>query len=68
MVPGKNGIAVGNQQFTVRNLTVNNAVVGEYSVCSLPTVLLTSYKGIAAPWNWGMDLDTVFSMTCLRLW
>ncbi|KAF9229792.1 glycoside hydrolase family 55 protein [Gyrodon lividus] len=24
---GKNGIAVGNQQFTVRNLTVNNAVV-----------------------------------------
>ncbi|KAF8446401.1 exo-beta-1,3-glucanase [Boletus edulis BED1] len=25
---GKNGISVGNQQFTVRNITVNNAVVG----------------------------------------
>ncbi|KAI9566967.1 glycoside hydrolase family 55 protein, partial [Boletus coccyginus] len=28
MGAGKNGIAVGNQQFTVRNLTVNNAIVG----------------------------------------
>ena len=26
---GKIGIQVGNQQFTVRNLTVNNADVGE---------------------------------------
>ncbi|KAH7925008.1 glycoside hydrolase family 55 protein [Leucogyrophana mollusca] len=26
---GKSGITVGNQQFTVRNLTVNDAVVGE---------------------------------------
>lgn len=27
---GKIGIQVGNQQLTVRNLTVNNAVVGEW--------------------------------------
>lgn len=26
---GKIGIEVGNQQFTVRNLTVNNAVTGK---------------------------------------
>lgn len=26
---GKIGIQVGNQQFTVRNLTVNNANIGE---------------------------------------
>ncbi|KAG8220202.1 glycoside hydrolase family 55 protein [Butyriboletus roseoflavus] len=31
---GKNGISVGNQQFTVRNLTVNNAVVGINAVWS----------------------------------
>jgi hypothetical protein len=30
-LPGKYGIQVGNQQFTVRNLTVNNAAVGLFS-------------------------------------
>ena len=29
--PGKFGIQVGNQQFTVRNLTVNNAAIGSFS-------------------------------------
>lgn len=38
MVAGKNGISVGNQQFTVRNLTVNNAVVGAYTIHNLSTL------------------------------
>ena len=29
---GKIGIMVGNQQFTIRNLTVNNAETGEWKV------------------------------------
>ncbi|OSX66163.1 glycoside hydrolase family 55 protein [Postia placenta MAD-698-R-SB12] len=38
---GQYGIDVGNQQFTVRNLTVNNANTGE---CLCP---------VYATWNWG---------------
>lgn len=63
MVAGKTGISVGNQQFTVRNLTVNNAVVGEYIIYHLSTITLTFPKGIDATWSWGMDLVSVSRMT-----
>lgn len=59
---GKNGIAVGNQQFTVRNLTVNNAVVGECIISSLSTTTLTPLEGISAVWSWGTHLIFVLRM------
>lgn len=61
---GKNGISVGNQQFTVRNITVTNAVVGEYIVYFISVITLIFPKGINAAWSWGMAL--VFDSRVMR--
>jgi hypothetical protein len=53
---GRVGIEVGNQQFTVRNLTVNNAVTGKKGRNRNKSTLIRCCSAVSGLWNWGPSL------------
>lgn len=63
---GRIGIEVGNQQFTVRNLTVKNAVTGKKSCNRDKSALTTHYSAVSGIWDWGPSLYCA-SMDASRL-
>ncbi|KAH0838875.1 glycoside hydrolase family 55 protein [Lanmaoa asiatica] len=62
--PGKIGIEVGNQQFTVRNLTVNHAVTGEWSRNRGKPTLTRCCSAVSGLWNWGFTFQGVTINNC----